>query len=363
DPRQGIMHVVAGELAVVQPGMVTTAADSHTTSIGAFGALAFGVGASEIKHILATQALWFRKPKTLRVRVEGTLQPGVTAKDVVLAIVGKVGLSGGNGHVIEYAGSAMRAMTMEERQTVCNMSIEMGARSGMVAPDETTFAYLKGREFAPGVEHWEQALEFWKKLPSDADAAFDKEVSLSAEDIAPMVTWGNLPEHALPITARVPHPDQATSAQQRTHFERALAYMQLEPGTLLTDIVVDRVFIGSCTNARFEDLVSAAAVLRGRHVVVPAMVSPGSSDVKRRAEAAGLDRVFKDAGFEWRDSACSMCVGSNGDFALPGERCASTSPRNYENRQGRGVRTHLLSPAMAAAAAVTGRLTDVRTLN
>lgn len=362
DPRQGIMHVVAAELAVVQPGMVTTAADSHTTSIGAFGALAFGVGASEIQHILATQSLWFRRPKTLRVTVDGELPRGVSAKDVILAIVGKVGLSGGNGHVIEYAGSTLRAMTMDERMTVCNMSIEMGARSGMVAPDETTFAYLKGRQYAPAGAQWEQALAFWRTLPSDSEATFDKEVSLSAKDIAPMVTWGNLPEHALPITARVPHPDDASSAHQRAHIERALEYMNLVPGSALTDIAVDRVFIGSCTNARYEDLVVAAAVLKGRRAVVPAMVSPGSSDVKRRAEAAGLDRVFIDAGFEWRDSACSMCVGSNGDFALPGERCASTSPRNYENRQGRGVRTHLVSPAMAAAAAVTGKLTDVRTL-
>ncbi|HEX2825111.1 MAG TPA: 3-isopropylmalate dehydratase large subunit [Burkholderiales bacterium] len=363
DPRQGIMHVVAAELAVVQPGMVTTAADSHTTSIGAFGALAFGVGASEIKHILATQSLWFRKPKTLRATVNGDLPPGITAKDVILAIVGKVGLSGGNGHVIEYAGSAIRGMTMDERMTVCNMSIEMGARSGMVAPDETTFAYLKGRQFAPGPEHWERALAFWRKLPTDEGAAFDKEVTLAAKDIAPMVTWGNLPEHALPITARVPHPDDAKTAQQRGHIERALAYMQLTPGQALTEIAVDRVFIGSCTNARYDDLVSAAKILKGRRAVVPAMVSPGSSDVKRRAEAAGIDRIFKDAGFEWRDSACSMCVGSNGDFAQPGERCASTSPRNYENRQGRWVRTHLVSPAMAAAAAVTGHLTDVRTLD
>ena len=362
DPRQGIMHVVAAELALVQPGMVTTAADSHTTSIGAMGALAFGVGASEIKHILATQSLWFRKPKTLRVSVDGMLPRGVTAKDVILAVVGRIGLSGGSGHVLEYAGSAIRAMSMDERMTVCNMSIEMGARSGMVAPDETTFAYLKGRQFAPGPEHWDQAVEFWRTLRTDEGAAFDKEVALQAADIAPMVTWGNLPEHALPITARVPHPDEAKTAQQRTHIERALAYMKLEPGQPLSGIAVDRVFIGSCTNARFEDLAAAAAIVKGRRVVVPSMVSPGSSDVKRRAEEAGIDRVFKEAGFEWRDSACSMCVGSNGDFALPGERCASTSPRNYENRQGRGVRTHLVSPAMAVAAAVTGRLTDVRTL-
>ncbi|MBN9475977.1 MAG: 3-isopropylmalate dehydratase large subunit [Bordetella sp. SCN 67-23] len=362
DARQGIMHVVAAELALVQPGMITTAADSHTTSIGAFGALAFGVGASEIKHILATQSLWFRKPKTMRVTVEGSLSRGVAAKDVILAVVGRVGLSGGTGHVIEYAGPAISGMTMDERMTICNMSIEMGARAGMVAPDETTFAYLKGRQYAPSAEYWDQAMAFWRGLPTEPGAQFDQELSLDASRIEPMVTWGNLPEHALPISARVPHPDEAANEKQRGHYERALAYMQLEPGMRLTDVAVDRVFIGSCTNARFEDLAAAAEILRGRHAVVPAMVSPGSTDVKRRAEAAGLDRIFKEAGFEWRDSACSMCVGSNGDFALPGERCASTSPRNYENRQGRGVRTHLMSPAMAAAAAVTGRLTDVRNL-
>ncbi|GAA4322440.1 3-isopropylmalate dehydratase large subunit [Pigmentiphaga soli] len=362
DPRQGIMHVVAAELAMAQPGMITTAADSHTTSIGAFGTLAFGVGASEIKHILATQSLWFRRPRTLRVTVEGALPRGVTAKDVILAIVGKVGLAGGTGHVIEYAGPAVRAMTMEQRMTMCNMSIEMGARAGMVAPDDTTYAYLEGRQYAPSAAHWEQAVAFWRTLPSDPGAQFDKEVAVDAAAIEPMVTWGNLPEHALPITARVPHPDDAVDAKQRAHFERALAYMKLEPGMPLTEVTVDRVFIGSCTNARFEDLAAAAEVLKGRRAVVPAMVSPGSSDVKRRAEAAGLDLIFKAAGFEWRDSACSMCVGSNGDFPQPGERCVSTSPRNYENRQGRGVRTHLASPAMAAAAAVTGRLTDVRTL-
>jgi 3-isopropylmalate/(R)-2-methylmalate dehydratase large subunit len=360
--RQGIMHVVGPDLGMVQPGMVITAADSHTTTNGAFGAFSFGIGASEIKHVMATQALWYRKPKTLRVTIDGKLGAGVTAKDVILAIIAKIGISGAIGHVIEYAGSAMHAMTMEQRMTVCNMSIEAGARAGLVAPDETTFKFLEGREFSPKGAQRDAALKYWKSLPSDAGAKFDKEVTLAAGDIAPMVTWGTVPDDALPITGKIPDPAQATSKEQRMHLERALHDMGLTAGMPITEIKIDRVFIGSCTNARFEDLVAAAAVAKGRKTVVPAMVSPGSTDVKRRAEAAGLDKIFVAAGFEWRDSACSMCVGSNGDFPAPGESCASTSPRNFENRQGRGVRTHLVSPAMAVAAAVTGKLTDVRTL-
>ena len=360
--RQGIMHVIGPDLGLVQPGMVITAADSHTTTNGAFGAFSFGIGASEIKHVLATQSLWYRKPKTLRVTVEGKLGAGVTAKDVIIAIIAKVGISGGVGHVIEYAGSAMRAMTMEQRMTVCNMSIEAGARAGLVAPDETTFKFLEGREFAPKGAQWDAALNYWKSLPSDSGATFDQEVELAAGDIAPMVTWGTVPDDALPITGKIPDPAQAKDKVERVHLERALHYMGLTAGMAITDIKIDRVFIGSCTNARFEDLVAAAAVAKGRKAIVPAMISPGSTDVKRRAEAAGLDKIFIAAGFEWRDSACSMCVGSNGDFPAPGESCASTSPRNFENRQGRGVRTHLVSPAMAVAAAVTGKLTDVRTL-
>ena len=362
DSRQGIMHVVGPDLGLVQPGMVITAADSHTDTNGAFGAFAFGIGASEIKHVLATQAVWYRKPRSLRVTVSGRLPTGVTAKDVILAVIAKIGISGGNGFVIEYAGSAIRGMTMEQRMTVCNMSIEAGARAGLIAPDESTFEFLKGREFAPAGSDWDRAIAYWRTLPSDDGAKFDKEVELSADAITPMVTWGTLPEDSLPITAKVPDPAQESNAEQRAHIERALQYMGLTPGMLLTGIAVDRVFIGSCTNARLEDLRAAAAVVKGRRAVVPAMVSPGSTDVKRRAEAEGIDRVFTDAGFEWRDSACSMCVGSNGDFASPGERCASTSPRNFENRQGFGVRTHLLSPPMAAAAAIMGRLTDVRAL-
>ena len=363
DPaRQGIMHVVGPDLGLVQPGMVITAADSHTTTNGAFGAFSFGIGASEIKHVMATQALWYRKPRTFRVTVDGKLPPGVTAKDVILAIIAKVGISGAVGHVFEFAGPVMRAMSMEQRMTVCNMSIEAGARAGLVAPDETTYSFLKGREFAPSGADWERALALWKTLPTDDGATFDKEVTLNGSETAPMVTWGTVPDDALPITGNVPDPAHATSKEQRVHLERALHYMGLTAGMAISDIKVDRVFIGSCTNARFEDLQAAAVIAKGRHTVVPSMISPGSSDVKRRAEAAGLDKIFVAAGFEWRDSACSMCVGSNGDFPAPGERCASTSPRNFENRQGRGVRTHLVSPAMAVAAAVTGKLTDVRTL-
>ncbi|MBI3936904.1 MAG: 3-isopropylmalate dehydratase large subunit [Betaproteobacteria bacterium] len=363
DPRQGIMHVVGPELALAQPGMIITGADSHTTTNGAFGALAFGIGASEVKHVLATQALWQRNPRTLRVTVDGALPKGVTAKDVILAIIAKIGVRGGSGHIIEYAGSTIRAMTMEQRMTICNMSIEAGAKAGMIAPDETTYAYLEGRDHAPRGDLWNKALAVWRTLPSEAGARFDKEVALSARDIVPMVTWGTTPEDALPVTEKVPDPSSAATADERAHIERALRYMDLTPGLPLVEVRVDRVFIGSCTNARIEDLRAAAAVVKGKRITVPAFISPGSTAVKRRAEAEGLDRVFLAAGFEWRDSACSMCVGANGDFAAPGERCASTSPRNFENRQGRGVRTHVMSPPMAAAAALTGKLTDVRTLS
>lgn len=363
DPRQGIMHVVGTELGLAQPGLVITAADSHTTTMGAFGAFAFGIGASEVTHVLATQTVWQRKPKRMLIAIEGRLEKGVTAKDVILAVIAKIGVSGGLGHAIEYAGSTVRGMTMEQRMTLCSMAIEAGARAGFVAPDETTFAYLEGRDYAPRGEKYDKAVSFWRSLPSDADAHFDRVVSLDALTIVPMVSWGTTPEDTLPITGHVPDPRMVADADKRTHIERALKYMGLAPGTLLTEIPVDRVFIGSCTNARIEDLRLAAEIVRNRRAVVPAMISPGSTTVKRMAEAEGLDRIFLAAGFEWRDSACSMCVGSNGDFANPGERCASTSPRNFENRQGRGVRTHLMSPTMAAAAAVTGRLTDVRTLN
>ena len=361
DPRQGIVHVVGPELGITQPGLVIAGADSHTSTHGALGCLAFGIGASEATHIMATQTLWQRKPRTMRIEVEGTLAPGCGAKDIVLAIIARIGAGGATGYAIEYAGATIRALSIEARMTLCNMSIEAGARAGMVAPDDTTIAYLAGREYAPRGAEWERAVALWRALPGDSGATFDREVSLSAADIAPMVTWGTSPEDALPITARVPDPDTA-SGDKREAMGRALAYMGLMPNTPLDGIAIDRVFIGSCTNSRIEDLRAAAALLRGRKVAVPSMVSPGSSTVKRQAEAEGLDRVFRDAGFEWRDSGCSMCVGINGDLLKPGERSASTTNRNFEGRQGQGARTHLMNPVMAAAAAVTGKLTDARKL-
>jgi 3-isopropylmalate/(R)-2-methylmalate dehydratase large subunit len=362
DRRQGIVHVVGPEQGLSQPGMIMVCGDSHTATHGALGALAFGIGASEVTHVLATQTLWQRKPKAMRISVEGTLAPGVHAKDLILAIIARIGAAGASGHVIEYAGMAIRALSIEGRLTVCNMSIEAGARAGMVAPDDTTFAYLQGRPYAPKGTAWDKALAAWRALPSDADARFDHEVSLDATAVAPMVTWGTSPEAAAPITARIPDPAQATDPARREAMQRALAYMGLTPGTPLSGIGIDRVFLGSCTNSRIEDLRTAARLAEGRRVVVPAMVVPGSGLVKAQAEAEGLDRIFKRAGFEWREAGCSMCVGMNGDLVAPGERCASTSNRNFVGRQGQGARTHLLSPAMAVAAAVTGRLTDVRQL-
>ena len=331
-------------------------------SHGAFGALAFGIGSTEVEHVMATQTLWQKTPKVMRITVEGRLPAGVGAKDVILAIILKIGAAGAVGHAIEYAGSTFRAMSMDERMTVCNMSIEAGARAGMVAPDETTFAYLEGRPWVPRGDAWGDALAAWKTLPSDPGAPFDRDVQLSAGEIAPTVTWGTSPQDALPITGRVPNPADVDDAARRASMERALAYMGLKPGTPLTEIRVDRVFIGSCTNSRLEDLRAVARVVKGRRATVPAWIVPGSGLVKRAAEAEGLDRVFVAAGFEWREAGCSMCVGMNGETAREGERVASTSNRNFEGRQGKGARTHLVSPAMAAAAAVTGRLTDVRTL-
>jgi 3-isopropylmalate/(R)-2-methylmalate dehydratase large subunit len=360
DPRRGIVHVIGPEQGLTVPGITLVCGDSHTATHGAFGALAFGIGSSEVEHVLATQTLWQKKPSTMRISVDGTLGPGVNAKDVILAIIAKIGAGGGVRHAIEYAGSAIRAMSMDERMTVCNMSIEAGARAGLIAPDETTFAYVEGRPLAPRGEAWRQALAEWKALPSDAGAPFDREVQLAASEIAPTVTWGTSPQDALPITGRVPDPASVADAGRRESMTRALAYMGLSPGTPLGEIAVDRVFIGSCTNSRLDDLRAAARVVKGRRAVVPAWIVPGSGLIKRAAEAEGLDRVFVDAGFEWRDAGCSMCVGMNGDLAVAGERVASTSNRNFEGRQGKGARTHLMSPAMAAAAAVTGRLTDVR---
>src|SRR5688572_6425811 len=363
DPRQGIVHVVGPEQGITQPGIVLVCGDSHTSTHGALGALAFGAGASEITHVLATQTTWQRRSKTMRVTVEGRLPPGVTAKDVILAIIASVGANGAAGHVIEYAGSTIRAMSIEERLTVCNMSIEAGARAGMVAPDDTTYAYLKGRPYAPTGTAWDRAVAYWRTLPSDADAKFDAEVSLDATQLAPMVTWGNSPEDALPVTGAVPDPARETDPERKAYMERTLRYMGLSPGMALTDIPVDQVFIGSCTNARLEDLRAAAQVAKRGKAKVPVLVSPGSTQVKLAAEKEGLDRIFRDAGFEWRESGCSMCVGMNGDLVAAGKRCASTSNRNFVGRQGKGSRTHLLSPAMAAAAALTGRITDVRKLS
>jgi 3-isopropylmalate/(R)-2-methylmalate dehydratase large subunit len=364
DPRQGIVHVVGPEQGLSLPGMTIVCADSHTSTHGALGALAFGIGATEVAHVLATQTLWQRRPLRMRVTVDGQLGSAITAKDVILAIIARIGVAGALGHAIEYAGSAIRSLSMEGRLTVCNMSIEAGGRAGMVAPDDTTFAYLSGRPYAPKGGEWDASVAEWRSLRSDEDAAFDREVSLDAGDISPMVTWGTTPEDATPITGRVPDPADVADADRRESMRRALAYMDLVPGTALEDVSVDRVFIGSCTNGRIEDLRSAAAVVKGRKVDrrVEAWVVPGSQQAKAQAEAEGLDRIFRSAGFEWRFAGCSMCIATNGDVVAPGQRCASTSNRNFVGRQGHGARTHLMSPAMAAAAAVTGRLTDVRRL-
>jgi 3-isopropylmalate/(R)-2-methylmalate dehydratase large subunit len=349
---------------MTQPGMLIVCGDSHTSTHGALGALAFGIGATQVAHVLATQCVWQRKPKALRIRVDGPLGPGVTAKDVILAIIARIGAAGAVGYAIEYAGSTITALSIEGRLTVCNMSIEAGARAGMVAPDDKTFAYLKGRPAAPAGAEWETALAKWRELRSDAGARFDREVAFDAREIAPMVTWGNSPEDALPITGRIPDPAAAADEARRDSMRRALHYMGLAPGAPLESINVDRVFIGSCTNSRIDDLRAAASVVRGRKLAkgVEAWVVPGSGLVKAQAEAEGLDAVFRDAGFQWRHAGCSMCIGTNGDLLAAGQRSASTSNRNFQGRQGPGSRTHLMSPMMAAAAAVTGHLSDVRKL-
>lgn len=360
DPRQGIVHVIGPEQGITLPGITLVCGDSHTSTHGALGCLAFGIGSSEVTHVLATQTLWQRKPRAMRITIDRALGAGITGKDVILAIIARIGAAGATGHVIEYAGSGIRQLSIEGRLTLCNMSIEAGARAGMIAPDDTTYAYLDGRPHAPKGAEWERALASWRALPSDDASRFDTEVALSGPDIAPMVTWGTSPEDACPVTGAIPDPAADPDAGRREAKVRALAYMGLTPGTAIADIAVDRVFIGSCTNSRIEDLRLAARVVAGSKVVVPSWVVPGSGLVKAQAEAEGLDRIFTSAGLEWREAGCSMCVGMNGEIGRPGERIASTSNRNFVGRQGKGVRTHLVSPAMAAAAAVTGRFTDVR---
>ena len=361
-PGQGIVHVIGPELGATQPGMVIVCGDSHTSTHGAFGAFALGIGTSEVEHVLATQCIVMKKPHNLEARISGSLKPGVGAKDLILALIGKIGTAGATGHVIEYTGNAISALSMEERMTVCNMSIEAGARAGMIAPDEVTFAYLEGRPRAPSGAAWAKAVERWQTFRSDPTADYDTHVRLDAGTVGPQVTWGTTPGMVADITARVPDPAQLASENEREAATRALEYMGLTPGTPLAGIPIDRVFLGSCTNARIEDLRAAANIVRGRHVAsrVRAMVVPGSQRVKAQAEQEGLDSVFREAGFEWRNAGCSMCLGMNADVLGAGERCAATSNRNFEGRQGRGGRTHLMSPVMAAAAAIEGRLVDVR---
>ena len=365
DPRQGIVHVIGPEQGATLPGMTVVCGDSHTSTHGAFAALAFGIGTSEVEHVLATQCLLTKKSKSMQIRADGRLPAGVTAKDLVLAVIGRIGTAGGTGFAIEFGGSAFRALSMEGRMTVCNMAIEAGARAGMIAVDDVTIDYLRGRPFAPAAAHWDRAVALWRTLTSDDGATFDAVVALDASQLAPQVTWGTSPEMVVSVEGRVPDPEKEKDPTRREGMERALVYMGLAPGRPVTDIAVDRVFIGSCTNSRIEDLRAAAAVARGRRVastVKNAMVVPGSGLVKAQAEREGLDRVFRDAGFDWREPGCSMCLAMNDDRLEPGERCASTSNRNFEGRQGTGGRTHLVSPAMAAAAAVAGHFVDVRRL-
>ena len=359
---QGIVHVIGPQLGYTQPGKVIVCGDSHTSTHGAFGAIAMAIGTTQVEHVLATQCIVQAKPKTMEIRVNGKLPPGVTAKDIILGIIGRIGIGGAVGYAVEYTGEAIRALSMEGRMTVCNMSIEAGARIGMIAPDETTFQYVKGRKYAPQGDAWEKAVEAWRQLPSDAGARYDNLVEIDAAGLVPYVTWGTNPGMVVPVTGSVPDPASLASAPDRAAAERALEYMGLEPGTPVQKITLDRVFIGSCTNSRIEDLRAAAAVAKGHKVnpKVVALVVPGSWGIKQQAEAEGLDRVFKEAGFEWREAGCSMCLGMNPDVLQPGERCASTSNRNFEGRQGKGGRTHLVSPQMAAAAAIAGHFVDIR---
>ncbi len=365
DKRQGIVHVIGPEQGATLPGMTVVCGDSHTSTHGAFGCLAHGIGTSEVEHVLATQTLLAKKSKSMLVQVDGALPAGVTAKDIVLAVIGKIGTAGGTGYAIEFGGSTIRALSMEGRMTVCNMAIEAGARAGMVAVDETTINYVKGRPYSPAGPHWDRAVDYWRTLHSDAGAQFDMVVTLNAQEVKPQVTWGTSPEMVTSIDGRVPDPDQEKDAVRRDAMEKALVYMNLQPNTLISDIRIDKVFIGSCTNSRIEDLRAAAAVVRGKYRasnVRLALVVPGSGLVKDQAEREGLDKIFRDAGFEWREPGCSMCLAMNADRLEPGERCASTSNRNFEGRQGQGGRTHLVSPAMAAAAGISGHFVDVRAL-
>ncbi|KKL00033.1 3-isopropylmalate dehydratase large subunit [Rheinheimera mesophila] len=360
-PDQGIVHVIGPELGLTQPGMIIVCGDSHTSTHGAFGAIAFGIGTSEVEHVLATQTLQQQVAKTLKVEITGTLSPFVTPKDVIMAVIGQLGTAGGNGYVAEFCGSAIRGMSMEGRMTLCNMSIEMGAKAGLIAPDEVTFAYLKGKPHAPQAEHWDAAVTYWQSLYSDDDAVFDKTVTIAAENIKPQVTWGTNPEQVIAVDQPIPAPESFSDLIKADAARRALTYMGIEAGQKLTDLKVDVVFIGSCTNSRIEDLRQAAAVVQGKQVAsgVRALIVPGSGQVKRQAEAEGLADIFKASGFEWREPGCSMCLGMNDDRVEAGQRCASTSNRNFEGRQGRGARTHLVSPAMAAAAAIAGRFVDI----
>lgn len=360
-PDQGIVHVIGPEQGLTQPGMIIVCGDSHTSTHGAFGALAFGIGTSEVEHVLATQTLPQQAAKTLKVEINGTLNPHVTAKDIIMAVIGQLGTAGGNGYVAEFCGSAIQGLSMEARMTLCNMSIEMGAKAGLIAPDEITFAYLQGKPHAPSAEHWPAAVKYWQSLYSDADATFDHSVVINASSITPQITWGTNPEQVIAVDQAIPEPSSFADATKRDAAERALAYMGLNAGTKLTDYAVDVVFIGSCTNSRIEDLRAAASIVQGKHVAagVRALVVPGSGIVKRQAEQEGLASIFKQAGFEWREPGCSMCLGMNDDRVAAGERCASTSNRNFEGRQGRGARTHLVSPAMAAAAAIAGKFVNI----
>jgi len=362
DQRQGIVHIIGPEQGITQPGMTIVCGDSHTSTHGAFGALAFGIGTSEVEHVLATQTIVQNPAKNMRISVNGDLPFGVHSKDLILYIIGKIGTAGGTGHVIEYAGSSVQSLSMEARMTVCNMSIEAGARAGLISPDQITFDYIKGRPYAPTDSHWDQAVEYWSSLPSDQDAHYDHEIVINSSEIDPMVTWGTSPEDVIAVNGVVPSPESAKTENKKKSIERSLEYMGLQPGTKMTEIKLDKIFIGSCTNGRIEDLRKVATIVKDKKIAshVQAMIVPGSGLVKKQAEEEGLDAILKDAGFEWREAGCSMCLGMNPDQLKPGERCASTSNRNFEGRQGRGGRTHLMSPELAAASAIKGNIADIR---